>query len=355
MKKIIILVLFTFSMFGCTDYKELNTLSYITGMGFDYIDDMYIVTYEVMDNKKDAQSVVTNTYIITGTGKTTYEAHLDAASKLNKTAYYLHSQVIILTDNIVDDKLFDIVDAIIRNPKLNEESLLVITNDNTPEEIFNSTTEAWPSASFYIYNLIMDNDYSQNYFIKMPFAVFTEKLNTQNVDPVVSVIKTEDNKIVLDGALTFKLDNKSGVITKEESNLYNTFEDENNTIPFVVKHEDETIEVATKVAFSSFSVTNNKISIELEILSEIKKSNTNINLFDDSIYEEIASKISLEFEELLTTFIKDLQDYESDIFGFANYYYINSREVDEDIWIDNEIEINITSTISRKGIIYNVG
>lgn len=355
MKKILLLIIMAFLLCSCSDYKELNTLSYITGMGFDYVDGQYIVTYEVMDNKKDGQSVVTNTYIVTGTGESTYEAHVDAASKLNKTAYYLHSQVVVLTENIVEEKLLDVMDSIIRNPKLNEEFLLVITKDNTVEEIFSSTTDAWPSASFYIYSLIEDNEYSENYYINVPFAVFTEKINTENIDPVVSIIKTVDNEILLDGSYLFSENDLSGNLTNEESNLYNALISSDNTLPINANYEDYIVEVASKFQNASITVTDEEITLDLSVLSEIKKSDSSIDLFDDSVYENLALSISSSLEEKLINLIEILQENNSDILGFENYYYITSREDNLDKWLNAKITVNITSTISRKGIIYNVG
>lgn len=353
-KKIFLIILILLTT-GCADYKELNTLSYITAMGYDYVDDEFVVTYEVMDNKKNGQNVTTSTYLIKGSGKTTYEAHVDAASKLNKTAYYLHAQIILITENIIEHKLVDIMDSVIRNPKLNEEALLVITKDNTPEEIFSASTDAWPSASFYIYSLIMDNDYSQNYFIKMPFAVFTEKINTEKIDPAVSIIEVQDDELILTGSVLFNEDDESFIINKEESNLLNIFNDSNYTAALSITHDDKVIELASRISTFNFDVNKNTITLNAEILSEIKKSDTSIDLFEDEIYEKIAKKIEEKLNEEFTTLIKKMQKNNSDIFGFANLYYIKSRDDENEFWQNADIKIDITSTISRKGIVYNVG
>lgn len=340
---------------GCSDYKELNSLSYITGMGFDYENGTYTVTYEVMDNKKDGQSVITNTYVVTGQGESTYEAHVDAASKLNKTAYYLHCQVFIITENIAEEKLLDIMDSIIRNPKLNEEFLLVLTKENTPEEIFSSTTDAWPSVAFYINNLVLDNQYSMNYYINMPFAVFTEKINADNIDPLVSVITLDENEIILTESILFSEYKASGTLTKEQSNLYNALTSDDKTIPITLDYEDASIEVSCKFSSVEYKITKDTIYINIEALSEIKKSDSNIDLFTDSIYDEIGEKIGEEINKIVNELITTLQENKSDILGFSNYYYIDTREDNNYAWTSANINIEITSSISRKGIIYNVG
>lgn len=353
MKKLFFIFILIF-VTGCTDYQELNKLSYITAIGFDYVDDMYIVTYEVMDNQKEGDSVETNTYVVTGSGSTTYEAHVNAASKLNKTAYYLHAQVIVVTNNILNDKLLDVIDSVIRNPKLNEEFLLVVSEQNTPEEIFNTTTDAWPSTSFYIYSLISDNEYSKNFLINMPFVVFAEKVSTENIDPIVSKIKIQDDEIISDGAILISDNATAGEISIEESNIFNVLIDDSAFIALYVGYGDTEVEVSTSISNISYSVTEDNIEINIEAYSEIKKSSSDINLYDDAIYSEISTLISESLKEKIGNFITTLQSTNCDALGFSNYYYISTRNENDDLWQDAQVTILVSSSISRKGIIYNV-
>ncbi len=354
-KKLVILIIFITLLCSCADYKELNTLSYITGIGFDYNNKIFTVTYEVMDNKKNGDGVITKSYIVTGSGKSTYEAHIDAASKLNKTAYFLHSQVIVLTTRVIDEKLVDVMDSIIRNPRLNEEFLLVSTKDYTPKEIFESTTDSWPCASFYIYDLIEDNEYSKDFYINMPFAIFTEKINTNNIDPLVSQISKDNEEIILEGSNLFNKDKITGFLNKEESNLYNTLINHDNQIALNIVFDNKNIEVAAKITTLNIVVEKKLITFDVSVSSEIKKSDENLNLFDDKSYKKLSDNINKEMEHRLNNLVLKLQKSSSDILGFSNNYYILHRKENNDAWTKAKLNYNIENVISRKGIVYNVG
>lgn len=353
MKKIILIIL-TLLLTGCSDYKELNNLSYITGIGYDYIDNEYITTYEVMDNKKEGAAVVTNTYTVTGSGQTIYESVTNAAAKLNKTAYYSHAEVIILSERITNDKLLDVTDSIIRNPKLNEEFILVIAKENSIEEIFSTTTDAWPSVSFYIYSLIKDNEYSKNHYIDMPFAIFAEKLALDNIDPIVSEITIENDNIVLVGSILFDNYTTKDILNQNNSNLYNTLINNNLFYISSVVYDDNTIELSSMLDKVSIKVTTTDIYIDIIASSEIKKSGANINLYDNKNYDIIAKLAKDDLTKKTHSLITILQENKSDILGLSNYYYIQNKKDNKDLWTTANINISIDLSISRKGIIYNV-
>ena len=354
MKKIILLIIFIIISTGCSDYKELNMLSYITGIGYDYKDNMYHITYEVMDNKKNGASVETKTYTVTGIGSNTYDAHMDAATKLNKTAYYSHAQVVVMTKNILENKLLDVLDSIIRNPRLNEEFKLIVIEDSSIEDLFNSKTDAWPSVSFYLQSLITQNTYSKNIYTNMPLAIFAELISSHNKDPLVSQIKLEDKNIILDKTLLFSKDNLVGSITTFETNVFNALNDESIKISLSVNINGEQIDTATSLSNTIINIKNNELIIKTNSLSEIKKSSKNINLYKEKDLNLIQSKIEDKLTTTINILLNKLKLYKSDIFAFSNIYYINYRIDNEYLWTTFNNNINITSTISRKGIIYNV-
>ena len=56
MKKLLILLIIPFILSGCYDYNELNDLAIISGIGIDYENEEYIVTYEILSTKKEGET-----------------------------------------------------------------------------------------------------------------------------------------------------------------------------------------------------------------------------------------------------------------------------------------------------------
>ncbi len=354
MKKIILLIICIFFTSGCADYKELNSLSYITGIGIDYQDDNFIYTYEVMDNKKEGNAVVTETYVVSGKGKTTVEAKYDAGKKLSNSAYFTHSQVLILTDEVVEHKLLEVVDSIVRKPEFNEEFKFFITTDNSPEEIFNNTTKFHPSVSLYIDSLVTNNDYTKNYLLNLPFTVFTQRLVENKYDPAVSVIKINEDDIVIDGLAIFDNNKIIDIASDNYSNLYLAMSDGNINIIESILYKDENIEGIVNFSSVDIEVTSSKININIDSTVELKQVSNSVILDNNSIYEDIEKLFEQSINENLEEFISYLQLNNSDILGFENIYYIKYRSDNNDLWKYADVDINTQTTVSRKGLINNV-
>ena len=69
MKKIF--VLFTLILFlgGCSDYKEVNEMAIISGIGLDYNENGFAVTLEVLNEKVDKKDGKISTYTRTAQDK----------------------------------------------------------------------------------------------------------------------------------------------------------------------------------------------------------------------------------------------------------------------------------------------
>ena len=52
MKKIIFIIGIVLLISGCYDYRELNDMSIVSGIGIDYVDNQYKVIFEKARNNK---------------------------------------------------------------------------------------------------------------------------------------------------------------------------------------------------------------------------------------------------------------------------------------------------------------
>lgn len=353
MKKLLILILIMFMTSGCSDYKELNTMSYITGIAMDYQDGEYLTYYEVMDNKLEGGALTISTYIVSGTGKTRYEAKMNATSKLDKTAYFAHTQILLLSESIIENKLFDVTDTIMRNPKLNEEILLVMTKDD-PKEVFENTSDMFPSASLYIFDLITTNNYSKNFYINEPFTDFVQKINENKHSPILTSISIDGDEIITEEAGIFNDNKLVSYIPTKLTNIYNGLINSKLQIPLDTELKGDSLETATQIKDFSFNVTSSKITIDITAYAELKKSPETIDLNDENSYTDIEEKLEEELHKNVEELISILQQNNSDIFGFEKYYYIKTRKDNKNLWTTADVEINIDISVSRKGIIYNV-
>ena len=75
MKKLLILLLIPILLGGCYDYNELGDLAIVAGIGIDYQDDEFEVTFEILSTKKEGEqgSASSSTYNVSAKGNTVAE------------------------------------------------------------------------------------------------------------------------------------------------------------------------------------------------------------------------------------------------------------------------------------------
>ena len=84
MRRIVLLLGVILLLSGCYDYRELNDMSVVTGIGIDYKDNKYIVSLEVTKSIKDGSSNEIETVLYTGEDRNISNAFLNAKNSSDK-------------------------------------------------------------------------------------------------------------------------------------------------------------------------------------------------------------------------------------------------------------------------------
>jgi len=103
MKKIFIIIFTSlFLLTGCYDNIELDNLSIITGVGIDYLDDEFKLTYEILSDTKTEENTALLSYSVSGSGKTISEAFTNTNYSVSKKAYFSHLKLLVLSEEIIE-------------------------------------------------------------------------------------------------------------------------------------------------------------------------------------------------------------------------------------------------------------
>ena len=135
MKKILILIIMIFLLSGCYDYNELNDIAIVSGVGIDYKDDKYSVTFEIISTKKSGDSSgSSSSYTASSEAETITEAFLKIGNSLDKVAYYDHIEMVIISEELAKNKMVEVSEFLIRSPKLRNEFYLALAKDTTAKK-----------------------------------------------------------------------------------------------------------------------------------------------------------------------------------------------------------------------------
>ena len=354
MKKIIILLSLIFLLTGCYDNIELDDLAIITGVGIDYKEDNFYLTYEILSDTKTDENSTLESYTVSGSGKSISEAFINTNYKVNKKAYFAHLKVIILSEEIINGHFEQITDFILRDNNIRSEFKVLVANETTPEEILKNNDKNHPVVTEVIVNLIDNEKYNNNLVIGETFRQIVAKLISNNYDVILNTISIKDKEIAINNSYIFKGYNYKNTLTKQDSALFNMLTKNVIAIEFDKMYEQGDVTISITSSNTGIEVTKDKIIINADVEGKILENNAKFDLTKTESYEELNKDFSKLIENRIKNFIEALQNNESDILGLQEIYYRSTRKENDGLWENADIEVKVNLKINTKGFIFEV-
>ena len=311
MKKLLVFIPILFFMTGCWNYRELNTLAITTTMAIDKDGDDYEISILIANGKnnqtspKEGQS---QTVVYSGKGKTISRALKRISLKIPKDTYLGHLGVVVVSENVAKEGMYNILDFLIRNPESVKRFYLTIAKDYKAKDIIQilSPLESFPGQS--IVSNIGSSKSLQAISSSITYSRFTENLLKKGKEPILPTItingnekKGSNNKILEQSDPDTKVKLDTIGIFKGDKLLGYTTEDESRGINIILNEVDEMIteykcgkgnvvinltNMKTKV---KVKLKNNKPTVKLKINSKgaIQEINCNKNLEKNTTIKEI--------------------------------------------------------------------
>lgn len=343
--KFIICISFILLLSGCWNYNELNNLAIITGVAIDKDENGYIMTYMISNSSQadsKSNSNQASTVLYEGKGKTLTSASENINQKLPKTPYIGHTEVIVISEEIAQTNMINVMDFFLRNPESRKEIYVLVSKDVPAKDTLSILTplESFPSQNIKSNIEAAENEIASTYTIK--YSEFLVRLIEQGIEPTLGVIEVEGNikegqsqesndkskqdaVIKLESTAIFKNDELVYITNKKESSAINTLNKCFNNIYIETKCEDEKIvtNITSIEVKSDVKTENNKINIVINVegTGSLIEVNCKKNLEDTKVIEEIKKDVDEELKNFLYQGINVAKKYKTDIFGFGNMLY----------------------------------
>lgn len=354
MKKLILSIFSLFFITGCYDNIDLNDLNIITGIGVEYIDNEYKVTYEILNSEKSSDSISMHSFTESGKGKTISNAFDNANRYISKKPYFSHLKILVLDTNVEDDKLRELFEYLIRRTDIRDEFHILVTKDK-PSDILKANNKENPVVSLELYDMLANSKYGSNLAITTPFEKLFSSAKSDLSDMAISTIELKNKKIKLLGATTYNQYNVKRTLSKKETSLFNILNNNCTDAVFNKKYKNnELISITLYDSNLNIKITNNKIKITgtLEGLLLDNTTDLSVEKFDD------LNKINKDFKNIIEKdikkFIKELQKDKTDILKLSDKYYKKYRKQNNKIWQYLDVETDIKVKINKKGLIFEV-
>ena len=329
MKKLLLIILIIL-LTGCYDYKELNDIAIISGIGISKENDEYRVIYEVINteaNKESNNDI--KKYNVEAQDKNLSNAISKANEALAKQPYFEQIKVLLITKDV---NILDISDYIFRNEKFNTSFYLALCDDI--DEIFDYTSVNEPNNSIAIHNLLkeINDDKITNLF-------------DFNVDNLMQGYDIYLPYIVIDKELALKtigiFDNNSfkRYLTNEE---YRIFKYLNKVKEVPIINNNDSIKIYSSKL--NYDIKDSNVTIKYDAKASINYLSNQYNLRNQNTYQDLNNLFKDTIYSEISTFINNLQKDNIDILGITKLYntkyYKNKLDI-KDIKLDYEINVDI--------------
>lgn len=358
MKKLIFLLIIPFLLSGCFDYNELDDLAIITGVGIDYKEEEYEVTFEIISTKKEGEtSGSTSAYTRSSSAKTISEAFAKNGNIMDKVAYYNHIEIVIIDEEIAKNHLKEVSEFLIRSSRFRNEFYMAIANNTTAKELLNTTSKEKPLASTYMANLLEHNNDSNNAGYYTPFTETLNSIINKGEDAIISIFTLDEKKIKLDGMGIFKDFELKEKINNEEAsilNLLNNFNAENIYLKKPCNNSNKNIVISIYDSKISFEPNNDFITVKAKLSGRIHEDSCSDSLRKEDTYKELEKEFSKILEEKMENIINILKINQSNALKIGTYEHIKYRNNDYFAWINKPFKYEIDLKINKKGLIFEV-
>lgn len=346
MKKIILILITLFLTTGCFNYLSLNDIAVVSLVHIDYQDNKYILTVEIRENEKDnpnASSIYTNQ------GITLDNAFENIGLTLNKFLYLVDVDTIILTENILNQKLETTLDYITRENNIGNNFNILVSNDNT-KDITKLIKDKNKIVGAYLKDTIT-NDYNNTIDIK--YNKFIKTYLNEYKDMILPFGKITNDEFTINDAIIFNNNKDSTIINNDYIKIYNLLNNITNYSLFKINYNDGSLIYRVKNVNTEYKYENNNINITINIKGNFNEID-NINLNKDNI-EELISLTKDSIYNETTTFLNILKNNNIDVLGFKKIIY-NSTKTKLDSIKKLNYNLDIKVTLDREEITFeNIG
>lgn len=311
-KTIIILVFSLTILTGCK-VKEIEDYAIVSGIGIDYIDDEYEVSFEIFE-ENNGETIDLTSKVIAGKGKAIGEAVTNINTLISQTLYMNHCLVIVFGKNVAESSFSTVINYLVHDTRIRSSCYLVVSEEMKAQELLEKSKDSKQVISYNIYNQLEKNNNYLGVWNNCKFNYCMNEYLNKNNCVILPIVKFKENNVNIEDAYAIS-GNNAYILSNEEVFIVQLFNDKINEGLF--KSENY---LYIKNCKSKIKIKDEEVSLfcDIEGLSYETKG-------EDFSNVEEQKKYIVEMKELLNYKILDIfEKYKSlklDIFGINKYIY----------------------------------
>lgn len=331
----LLILLLLIPLSGCWDYRGLDELTIVTGVAIDKKpeEDIYQLTYEIVDLIESIKEKGPNRKLIESEGKTIFEAVRNAKRRVSNKLYFGHSELIIICEEIARNEDLNVVlDFFTRDSECRETINVVVSQEKTARDIIASEGIGHTVITNEILEILEDDKKITSSILSVELYRLFNIMGAEGKElalPAFHIVQNDGKPTAeTNGTAVFKDNKLVGFLSPEESKYFlfivNEIEGGIFTVASSGQRPDISFEIYNNDTNLSFEYKDEKLKIKIKtttvvFLGEFMRQFAPLDEKELNALEETAEK---ELEDKIRNVVKKLQtEFGSDIFGFGNMIY----------------------------------
>lgn len=331
----LLILLLLIPLSGCWDYRGLDELTIVTGVAIDKKpeEDIYQLTYEIVDLIESIKEKGPNRKLIESEGKTIFEAVRNAKRRVSNKLYFGHSELIIICEEIARNEDLNVVlDFFTRDSECRETINVVVSQEKTARDIIASEGIGHTVITNEILEILEDDKKITSSILSVELYRLFNIMGAEGKElalPAFHIVQNDGKPTAeTNGTAVFKDNKLVGFLSPEESKYFlfivNEIEGGIFTVASSGQRPNISFEIYNNDTNLSFEYKDEKLKIKIKtttvvFLGEFMRQFAPLDEKELNALEETAEK---ELEDKIRNVVKKLQtEFGSDIFGFGNMIY----------------------------------
>lgn len=378
--KLIIIVFCLIITSGCWDSIEIEERGFVIGVGVDLnekpkdegplsLTQQFVIPSGLSQGGGSGEGGAGDAFQnIMSSGNTIFETVRRVAARTNRSPFYEHIKLIIVSDELAKSEHFpDVLDYFLRYPEMRRGTQIMVTPEKAGD-ILEITPKNEKLPAMYIKSISKNNYKNARMVPPTRIGKIHENLLGNDSYMIQMIVKLNQEEVKISGQAVFNgyTDKLVGFIEEDATEGVNFITGELKGGLLEAKIKDEVVvyemdKVKTDIE-PIYEKGKIKFNVTIQTTGTIPESYKSFDLLDEeeiNLTEKAIKEKIHEFTKLAISRVRD--ELKTDIFGFSQKFRVkypnewedmkNDWDIGENYFQQSEIEVNVNTVVDRSGTI----
>ncbi len=357
---------------GCWNYREVEELGIVSGVGIDKQENTsnYQLAIEIV-NIKGGQDGQINHHPVITQGQSMFDSARNTILRTGQRAYWAHATAAVISEDLARDGILSVLDWVSRDAEVRSDIWLFVSSEKDAKSIFLTEPDLNDLVSFKLADMVSAHN-SVPKFIPKELWKFKQELSAPGQSPTLPTIRIVENngqKVPeIWGTAVFRKDKMVGWLDGLESFALSYALPKNAfgliILPTTIEGKSGVVsyEVFGKTTMHSATFAGNRalmnVQVDLQVgIADLEgitpdyRETTILRMLE----EDVSSFIKQEIRQVIS---RVQQEFKSDIFGFGGVIRQQLPHIWKDLesdWSEEftklDVRVAVNTTIRASGLL----